>query len=134
MKPGSMATNCALAVFHLASTSPSRACSSATLGKAAGGIPPRTMMKGLKRLVAAGILRSTSGPNGGYRLRRAPERVTLLDVIEAVEGPIVGIVPADDTPAVRALEAACKCAAQGTRAELADWTFARLIRRPDHAD
>ena len=38
-------------------------------------------------LTAAGILDSVSGPSGGYRLARAPERISLLDIVLAVEGP-----------------------------------------------
>ncbi|MGW8181056.1 MAG: RrF2 family transcriptional regulator, partial [bacterium] len=36
----------------------------------------------------AQLLKSTSGRNGGYQLIRAPERISLLDVVEAVIGPI----------------------------------------------
>ena len=35
----------------------------------------------------AGLVRSQSGPGGGYRLDREPEEITILDVINAV-GPI----------------------------------------------
>jgi len=38
--------------------------------------------------VTAGLLRSAPGPGGGYRLARPAARVTLLEVVEAVDGPI----------------------------------------------
>ena len=38
-------------------------------------------------LVAAGWVRSTRGPNGGYRLQGEAAMASVLDVIEAVEGP-----------------------------------------------
>jgi DNA-binding IscR family transcriptional regulator len=51
------------------------------------------LLKVLEPMVDAGTLRSVSGPRGGYRLARAPKDITLLDVIEAVDGPIRGDVP-----------------------------------------
>jgi Rrf2 family protein len=38
-------------------------------------------------LVRAGWVRSDPGPTGGYALVAAPEDVTVLDVVEAVDGP-----------------------------------------------
>src|SRR5258708_30345235 len=52
------------------------------------GIPERFLLKVLNPLVSAGILSSLKGPHGGYRLARTPSDITLLEVIEAVEGPI----------------------------------------------
>lgn len=46
------------------------------------------LQKVLQRLVKVGILASTRGPRGGFRLARALRAVTLLDVYEAVEGPL----------------------------------------------
>lgn len=45
------------------------------------------MMNTLKALSQAGILRSQRGVQGGYALIRSPERITLAQLIEAVEGP-----------------------------------------------
>ena len=44
------------------------------------------LIKVLKRLVAARILASRKGKKGGYRLRRAPEEITLADIVIACEG------------------------------------------------
>ena len=51
------------------------------------GLPPAYLNKQLQALVRAGILSSTSGPRGGFRLNRSPSRVTLLDIVNAIEGP-----------------------------------------------
>jgi Rrf2 family protein len=59
----------------------------------ARGIPERFLLKVLKPLVSARVLRSVKGPNGGYRLARPASKVTLLEVVEAVEGPIRGQAP-----------------------------------------
>lgn len=54
----------------------------------ARGVPERFLLKVLKPLVTAGVLDSVKGPSGGYRLRKNPSSITVLDVIEAVDGPI----------------------------------------------
>jgi len=41
------------------------------------------LMGGLK---AAGLIGSTRGPNGGYRLRRKPSEITAFDVVSVLEG------------------------------------------------
>ncbi len=37
-------------------------------------------------LRAAGLVRASRGPNGGYELARAPSRITVLEAVEALEG------------------------------------------------
>jgi Rrf2 family protein len=50
-------------------------------------IPMRFLLKIMPSLIKAGIVRSQRGVGGGYILAREPEEITLLDVIEAIEGP-----------------------------------------------
>jgi Rrf2 family protein len=50
--------------------------------------PPRFLYRILRRLVDAGLLTGVSGPGGGYALARPPRKITLLDVVTAVEGPL----------------------------------------------
>lgn len=57
------------------------------------GIPERFLLKVLKPLVAAQVLFSVKGPNGGYRLARPASEITILEVLEAVDGPIRGHAP-----------------------------------------
>lgn len=47
----------------------------------------RFTLKIMRKLVAADIVKSYKGAHGGYTLARAPGRITLRQVIEAVEGP-----------------------------------------------
>ena len=49
-------------------------------------LPPEYLKKRLQPLVRAGILTSTPGARGGYTLAREPQRITLMDVVAAVEG------------------------------------------------
>jgi Rrf2 family protein len=50
------------------------------------GLPSAYLSKLLKSLVRAGILDATTGPRGGFRLARPPGDITVLDIMEAVEG------------------------------------------------
>ena len=49
-------------------------------------LSPTYLSKILTRLVKAGMIESTPGVNGGYRLRRNKEDISFLDVIHAIEG------------------------------------------------
>jgi Rrf2 family protein len=55
---------------------------------AEGEMPERFLLQILRNLVTHGILRSTRGVDGGYSLTRSPTEVSLLEVIEAIEGPL----------------------------------------------
>ena len=46
------------------------------------------LSKVMQRLTKVGLLRSTRGPGGGFLLARAPAQIKLLEVYEAVEGPL----------------------------------------------
>jgi Rrf2 family protein len=50
-------------------------------------LPPAYLNKQLQALSKAGIVTSTPGPRGGFRLARPPEDISLLDVVTAIEGP-----------------------------------------------
>ena len=51
-------------------------------------IPSSFMAKILRSLVRAQLLRSARGVNGGFALARSPMDISMLDIVEAVEGPI----------------------------------------------
>ena len=51
-------------------------------------IPPRYLTQILANLVQQGLLDALAGPAGGYTLARPPRDITLLEVVEAAEGPI----------------------------------------------
>jgi len=59
-----------------------------------GGMPERFLLQILRNLVTHGLLESTRGVDGGYRLVREPKNITLLEIIEAIEGPLLqGLAP-----------------------------------------
>lgn len=49
-------------------------------------IPLEYLLKIMQELVRADILRSKRGPGGGFSLAKSAAKITMLDVIEAVEG------------------------------------------------
>jgi len=51
-------------------------------------VPPRFLPQIMQDLVRAGLVEASPGRGGGYRLTRPPGDVSLLEVIEAVEGDI----------------------------------------------
>jgi Rrf2 family protein len=71
-------------VLDLAQGGPTRTASIA----ARRGIPPAQAGKIIQQLVRGNIVRTTRGANGGVRLARPADRVTLKDVIGAIEGPL----------------------------------------------
>ena len=78
-------------------------------------------IKVLKPLVSAQLLISMKGPNGGYRLARPANEISILDVLEVVEGPIRGRAPSEAPthPTSRRLEAICQQSAEQVRKHLA---------------
>lgn len=51
------------------------------------GVSPTYLAKQLQALSRADLVRSTQGKAGGYVLTRAPTEITVLDVVEAIDGP-----------------------------------------------
>jgi Rrf2 family protein len=51
-------------------------------------IPLEYLLKILQQLVRANILRSKRGPRGGFSLARTTTKITMLEIIEAVDGPM----------------------------------------------
>ncbi|MND37058.1 HTH-type transcriptional regulator CymR [compost metagenome] len=51
------------------------------------GVSTSYLLKHLQALSGAGIVATVPGPKGGYRLAKTPDRITLLDIVLAVEGP-----------------------------------------------
>jgi len=96
----------------------------------ARGIPERFLLKVLKPLADRKILVSMKGPNGGYRLARTPTQISLLDVIEAVDGPIRGQVPmtesASNQKVDQRLQTISDQTADGVRRQLQKVSIAEL--------
>ncbi len=97
-------------------------------------IPTRYLSQLLALLVRADILTATAGPSGGYELAREPGAITLLDVVEAVEGPVAlercvvrGIPCSSD--GICAVHDAWSAAQDAMLERLGQTSFAELVRR-----
>jgi FeS assembly SUF system regulator len=61
-------------------------------------LPAPTVSKVLQSLGRAGLLTSHRGVKGGYALSRAPEDISIADIVAAVEGPIALTECIEDAP------------------------------------
>lgn len=117
------------AVVYMASQKQNKPVASHHIANARG-IPERFLLKVLKPLVAARVLHSIKGPNGGYRLARSASDVTVLDVVEAVDGPIRGHAPLSqiegDGQLDSRLEAICNQSAEQVRKQFQKVRIAEL--------
>jgi Rrf2 family protein len=52
------------------------------------GVSEAHLSKVMQRLVKVGLLTSRRGPGGGFLLGRTPETITLLEILEAMDGPM----------------------------------------------
>jgi Rrf2 family protein len=96
----------------------------------ARGIPERFLLKVLKPLVQARVLLSIKGPNGGYRLARPASDISMLEILEAVDGPIRGQSPLSEEgngALNHKLETICKENADQTRKHLEKIRVTQLV-------
>jgi Rrf2 family cysteine metabolism transcriptional repressor len=95
-----------------------------------GGLSEKYLLKALKPLAMAGMLRSVKGPHGGYRLNRPPKEISVLEVIEAVDGTLPGEAPRVDGTGTEALDRrlddVCREAAESVRDYLRGVTLVDL--------
>jgi Rrf2 family protein len=92
------------------------------------GIPSRFLVQILLQLKGAGLVASTRGAAGGYRLARSPREISLADVIDVMEGSDRPQSSAGKrTPLVGALLGLCREVADAQRARLEDATLADLV-------
>ncbi len=80
-------TDYAIVIASYCAHLPDRVHSAAEIAEQVG-IQLPTVRKILKRLTRVGIFRSVRGVQGGYRLARPPEEISLAEIITAMEGPI----------------------------------------------
>jgi len=89
---------------------------------ATGRMPERFLLQILRDLTKQGILHSTRGGGGGFMLGRTPQEISLLDMIEAVDGPLSTSLPGKGAlpeGSADRLQAALKRIAEQVRDQLA---------------
>jgi len=97
-----------------------------------GGMPERFLLQILRMLVTHGILRSTRGVDGGYSLNRPPDQVSLLEVIEAIDGPLDSESGegTDGLNVESSLQSALRQVTQTARQQLAAIKLSQLLEPP----
>jgi Rrf2 family protein len=92
------------------------------------GIPERYLVQILLQLKGAGLVHSTRGAAGGYRLARDPSRISLGEVLLAIDGP--GEPPRESSePAAQVLAAVWEHIRAAERAVLDKTSIAELSQR-----
>jgi Rrf2 family protein len=75
------------AVLHLARTGNTERAATSAIAKEQK-IPPSFLAKIISQLSVAGLLHTARGARGGVSLAREPKDISLLEVVEAIDGPI----------------------------------------------
>jgi Rrf2 family protein len=128
--------------FNLGLLEPGEAVAAARLA-AFHDLPAAYLNKHLQALARAGVVRSVPGRRGGFRLARPPEKITLLDVVTAIEGAepafrcteIRGQGPSGSWGRARAactIDAAMRRAELAWRRSLAEQSLAEIIAAARH--
>ena len=120
------------ALVHLACQKKNEVVPSHAIGQARG-ISDAFLVKICKPLVCAQILVSVKGPCGGFRLARPASDISMLEVLEAVDGPLRGDAPAGkdekESALGRRLEEICCQAAEQARKHLGRIKISELAGR-----
>jgi len=76
------------AVLYLAQLGPDRRAATSQIAEEQQ-IPPSFLPKIVSQLSVAGLLQTSRGARGGVSLARTPDEISLLEVVEAIDGPIL---------------------------------------------
>jgi Rrf2 family protein len=77
-----------IAVKHLATHRNQHACSANEIAEEYG-ISTTLMAKVLQKLAREGVVAAKHGASGGYQLAKEPGKISALDVIAAIDGPVL---------------------------------------------
>ena len=122
------------AVLHLARRNNGERAATSTIAQEQR-IPPSFLAKIISQLSIAGLLHTSRGARGGVTLARDPKDITLLEVVESIDGPIQlnecvgadGICSFDDNCPIKAVW----CDAQDELvSRLRNTNFGQLIAQP----
>ena len=129
MKLSKTSTHAALAVAFLAERNDGRHIQARQVAEHLG-IPTDSALKNLQALVRGQIVRSQLGRAGGYVLARPADQITLLQIVEAIDGPVTADTPMRHHPGLEPrlalLRAVCQRATDQARHELSRHTVADL--------
>jgi Rrf2 family protein len=76
------------AIVYLAELGPDQRAATSQIAQEKQ-IPPSFLAKIVSQLSVAGLLQTSRGARGGVSLAKSPEQISLLEVVEAIDGPIL---------------------------------------------
>jgi len=129
-------TDYATVVLTVLAARPDLVLSASELAEQAGLEVP-TVAKVLKPLAQAGLVASFRGANGGYRLARPATEITLIEIVEAMEGPLA-MTECSVQDGLCGIEHACGIRANWRRINdvvaeaLANVSLAQMLQPPLH--
>lgn len=101
------------------------------------GISPGFLIQILLQLKGAGLVASSRGAAGGYQLAQSPERISLAEIIEVIDGPRDGgssLAALPESPVVKVIEAAWQEVQRTERGILSQKTLAELLRQAQEGE
>jgi len=75
------------AMLYLAQLEPTQRAATSQIAQEQH-IPPSFLAKIISQLSIAGLIHTSRGARGGVSLARTPEEISILEVVEAIDGPI----------------------------------------------
>jgi len=78
------------------------------------------------KILKAGLLKSKRGPQGGYALSKDPSEITVLDIINATQGPIVPVACLNEKKRKCEVLPACVPGISGKKLRICWWTILTL--------
>jgi len=75
------------AINFLAHLEPNQRASTSQIAEEKS-IPPSFLAKIISQLSIAGLIHTSRGARGGVSLARSPEQISILEVVEAIDGPV----------------------------------------------
>lgn len=130
MKLSKTSAHAALAMAYLATRTDGSLLQARTVAEYLG-VPTDSALKILQGLARRGLIHSQLGRTGGYRLQRPAAQVSLLEIVEAIDGPIGAMLPISEAEphlhgGLDLIQSVCEQAARLIRQELARTTVADL--------
>ena len=98
------------------------------------GLAHPTVAKVSKILLAADLVETQRGVRGGYRLIKAPADISLVDIVEAMEGPIGVSDCVDEAQAVSAISSCCFVGSPSNHVNLAIRNALNVVSLEDLTD
>lgn len=94
------------------------------------GIPPNYLVQILNELRTAGLIISKRGKQGGYALARSPVEISLLDVINAIEGEVLSCSSGSTGHSAARMRSVWELVAREWAASLSRQSIAAMMDQP----